>query len=279
MCLRLSAGLLAALVFASPLVWVPRAFAAQTDYITVYGPGTESIYEIGPGDVLRVTVYNSPDPAVEVQVSAAGTIDLPLIGRIQAVGETTASLAQTVEAELRGGGFVRNPQVAVIVTDYRSKAAVVTGLVARPGRYVLERRITRLSELIAQAGGLQENASTRLTVLRRTSQGDQRFVADLASIAAGLAPDFVVQPSDRIFVSLIEQFYIRGAVQRPGQYVVAPRLTVGQAVALGGGVTDRGTTGKVTIYRLINGVRHKYRALLRSWVAPGDEIIVGERLL
>ena len=89
---------------------------------------------LGPGDVLKVSVYGSPDLALETRVSEAGDITFPLIGPVHVGGLSTSLAEKKIGSLLEGGGFLRKAQVNIIVTVLQSHQVSVLGQVNRPGR-------------------------------------------------------------------------------------------------------------------------------------------------
>jgi polysaccharide export outer membrane protein len=241
-------------------------------------PGVDVAYQIGRGDRLRIEVYDAPDPAIVVQVTEEGSIIHPFVGPVAAAGLTAGALATVLEQRLSAAGIYLDPQVAITILEVQASTMTISGLVGRPGRYTLDRQSSTLSELIAEAGGITPQGGSRLTIVRNTPDGPLRLNADLDRVLLGLEPDLVLQPGDRILVPQAQVFYIRGAVQRAGQYPVEAGMTVGQALALGGGLNDRGSSRRVRIFRVVHGERRALRAPTGAPVQPGDELVVGERL-
>ena len=109
-------------------------------------------YIIGPGDVLRVTVYDNNDLETVTRVSDTGAIILPLLGQVK-VNELSISQASNKIANLYSDGYIVNPQVSIFVQEFRSKKVIVLGQVNRPGLIELSGPTTFL-ELLSKAGGL-----------------------------------------------------------------------------------------------------------------------------
>src|SRR4029078_7040141 len=76
-------------------------------------------YPLGPGDVLRIQVFQNPDLTTETRVSETGVITFPLIGNVEVGGLGVAQAEKKVAGALKGGGFVRQPQVNIIVLQMR----------------------------------------------------------------------------------------------------------------------------------------------------------------
>lgn len=235
-------------------------------------------YRLGAGDVIRVTVYEHPDLGALARIAADGGITFPLIGEVRVAGltvrEAELRLAQALERE----GLVQQPQVSLMVESFESQRVSVLGQVKSPGVYPVVPGST-VVDMIAQAGGLAENAGS-LAVVSGGKAGSKSLV-DLTSILDGesAAGNRVVANGDRIFVPLAEQFYIYGQVNRPGVYRLERGMTVMQAVSVAGGITDRGTQRGLTINRKNGGEETvAVPAELTHRVMKDDVIFVKESL-
>jgi polysaccharide biosynthesis/export protein len=94
-------------------------------------------YEIGAGDTVKISVFQSPELAVEARVSEDGTIGFPLIGRVKTAGLSTQRVERNIAEQLKIGNFIKEAQVSVSVVSYRSQQVSILGYVAKPGRYPL----------------------------------------------------------------------------------------------------------------------------------------------
>lgn len=237
-------------------------------------------YRVGPGDVLRIAAFQSPELSLDVQVSDSGKISYPLVGVVEVAGQSPFDIGRLLERRLREGNYFKQPQINVLIADYRSRMVSVAGQVYRPGRYPIDRGTLRLSEVIALAGGVQPTGADDVTVLRDGAKGPERLTVNLAALFAGqgAAPDLTVQGGDRIFVDKAPRMYVRGEVQRPGEFQITPGISVGQALAVAGGVTPRGNEGNIDVFRLSGGKRTKLDGRRGDIVQPGDEIVVRERV-
>ena len=248
-----------------------------------WAQGSDSAaYKIGPGDVLSVIVYRNADLTLETEVSENGKLRLPLVGDIEAAGRTPFELGQVIEQKLQSGNFVRGAQVTVLVTKYQSRIVTVIGEVAKPGRYPIETGKLRLSELIALAGGILPTGSDTVTILRDEPNGVKRLTVDVADVFSTdkhAQTDVAMVAGDRVFVDKAPTFFIRGEVQKPGTYPISRGLTIGQAIAVGGGTTMRGNEKHTKVYRMeADGSRQIVSADRGSPVLANDEIVVEERI-
>ncbi|MGH8769279.1 MAG: polysaccharide biosynthesis/export family protein, partial [Burkholderiales bacterium] len=111
-------------------------------------------YRFGPGDTVRIQVYQNPDLTLETRVTENGTITFPLIGNVKIGGLTVAAAEVAIADALRLGGYIKQPQVTVMPVLIRSTQVSVLGQVNRPGRYPLETLNINVSEVLAIAGGI-----------------------------------------------------------------------------------------------------------------------------
>jgi polysaccharide export outer membrane protein len=215
-------------------------------------PAVADDYVLGPADVIRISVYQQPDLSLDLRIAESGAVSYPLIGSVRLGGLTGAQAERLIATRLRDGGFLQNPQVSVNITQYRSQQVSVLGAVARPGRYPLELSGTRLSEMLAQAGGIVSAVGGDVIQLVTRRDGQpvtlQVDVVDLFG-GAGSVRDEVLRPGDSIFVPRAPAYYIYGQVQRPGMYTIERGMTLAQAIAKAGGLTARGTDRGVRLQR------------------------------
>lgn len=162
-------------------------------------PGQES-YQIGASDLLKITVFQVPDLSIdEIRVDASGSIEMPLIGSVQAAGRSPAELSRVIRDRL-GARYLQNPQVTVIVAEAASEKITVDGAVTKPGVYVMRGR-TSLLQAVAMAEGPTRVADLESIAVFRTV-GERRMVAvfDLKAIRNGEADDPIVYGDDVVIV-------------------------------------------------------------------------------
>jgi polysaccharide export outer membrane protein len=222
---------------------------------TVAGPGAWAAdskeYTLGAGDIIKVSVFQNPDLALETRVSESGLITYPLLGSVSVGGLTVADAEKKIAKALRDGGFVLQPQVNILPTLIRGTQVSVLGQVNKPGRYPLDTLNIKLSEALAQAGGITP-AGADTVVLSGLREGKPvHMEIDLPSIflSGAAEKDVRIQGGDVIYVHRAPMFYIYGEVQRPGSYRLERDMTVVEALALGGGLTQRGTERGLRIHR------------------------------
>jgi len=135
---------------------------------------SDDSYIIGANDTLSINVWKEPDVSRSVPVRSDGKISLPLVGELQAAGQTPRQLEQEIAKRLQS--FISEPEVTVIVTDSKSQKINILGMVARPGAYLLSGSTTVL-DAIAMAGGFKDFAKKKsIYVLRTNSDGTQKRI-------------------------------------------------------------------------------------------------------
>lgn len=240
------------------------------------------VYRIGVGDTVRISVYQSPDLTLETRVNESGVISYPLLGTVKLGGLTVTEAEKALATALQKGDFIKNPQVTVNVTQVRANQVNVLGQVGRPGRIPLDVAGMRLTDVIALAGGITATAGSDTVVVTGMRNGQAfRQEVDLPRVFApgGRDKDIVIQPGDAIWVDRYSVIYLYGEVQRPGQLRLERGMTVMQALASAGGLTQRGTQRGLRVSRRgANGQVQSLELTLDDALQPGDVVFVRESL-
>ncbi len=211
-------------------------------------------YVIGPRDLLEIKVFELPELNQSVRVSEDGSITLPLLNSV-IVGGMSKDAVERKLAQLLEEKFVKNPQVSVFIREYQSRMVAVIGAVENPGMYELIGR-QNLLQMISKAGGIKENASGQLFVLRE-AKGDElgSIAIDLEDLLANGNQkfNFPLQPGDviNIPVDKIILVFVFGEVRNPGalQVKTSKGITLLQAIAQAGGTTEGASRSGITIKR------------------------------
>lgn len=238
--------------------------------------GTKNDYVLGAGDELDVAIFALEEPNntahLKRVISKEGLISLPWIGDIKA-GQLSVRQLEAAIREAYAGRFIRNPQITVQVSQYRSADVVVTGGVRNPGIYYLTENASTVLEMLVKAGGLGQDASDEVLVIRggqeaaahaagsKTNlhqmardgaidpavftQGQQVLPISIEKMIAGdLAQNVEIKPGDIVTVRSMAQsyVYVLGYVTRPGAFEMrgGQELDPLRAVALAGGLTPIG---------------------------------------
>jgi polysaccharide export outer membrane protein len=199
-------------------------------------------YKLGAGDAIRIVVFQNPDLTLDTRVAESGSITYPLIGSVQIGNMTIEAAEKEIARRLKQGGFVQQPQVNIVLSQVRGNQVSVLGQVNRPGRFPLETFKTRLSDVLAMAGGVAPTGSDTIVLSGIRDGKPFRKEIDFPSIYIGgnQGDDVAVSGGDVVYVHRAPVFYIYGEAQRPGAYRIERGMTVQQALAQGGGTTVRG---------------------------------------
>jgi polysaccharide biosynthesis/export protein len=146
-------------------------------------------YKIGVDDQVQVTVWRNPELGITVPVRPDGMISVPLIGDVLAGGKTPPDVAKDIQDKL--SAYVRDPQVAVILTELRSHEYLsrvrVTGAVRQPVSVPYRPGMTVLDAVLAAGGVTEFAAPDEVKLDRILSRGD-------------LSTNYPVAPGDVITV-------------------------------------------------------------------------------
>lgn len=227
---------------------------------------------LGAGDLIHVEVFDVPELSRDVRVSTTGLISFPLVHeRIGVAGLTPFELEQKIQALLIQNGLVSHPQVSVFVKEQVSQPVTIIGAVGRQMTYQAIRPTTLL-ELIANAGGISDNAGTEILVTRPTQVEAVKTISDTTNsgpdagaqtiriqlqdllTTENAAFNILVFGGDVVNVPAAGIVYILGrGISQPGGYVLQSRgeqTTVLKAVALAHGLGGYAKPDDAVIYRM-----------------------------
>jgi polysaccharide export outer membrane protein len=221
-----------------------------------------------PGDVVRASVYGSPDLATETRVSEAGSLTFPLLGEVQVGGLTTQQAEKKIGGLLEKGGYLKKAQVNLLITTLASQQVSVLGQVNRPGRYPVEGK-RKVLDLLAIAGGVNGEGSDMVSLVRTRNGTTTRETIDIVDMVrkGELNRDYEVAGGDIIFVERAPRAYITGEVNRPGPFRIERAMTVQQALSAGGGLTQRGTQNGLRI------TRKDASGVAKTMEVKGDDLV------
>jgi polysaccharide export outer membrane protein len=208
-------------------------------------------YLLGPGDLLKITVFKNADLSLDVRVSDSGSIGYPLVGAVPVGGLTLDAAEKKIAKLLQDGGFVVNPQISILLTQGFDDLVSVIGEVNKSGRYSTEAAGGHLSGMLASAGGVSPAGSEVVTVIGARNGKPFRREVDIVKMSSSgnAGEDIELFGGDTVFVRKQPLFYIYGQVQKPDQYPLQSGMTVMQALAAGGGVTGKGTQRGIVRHR------------------------------
>jgi len=235
---------------------VPQDAGAETNGRRSHPPAID----IGPGDLLDVVVFDTPELSSHVRVTQDGFANLPVIGRVDLSGLNADEAARKLEDELRSRNLMLEPHVTVFIVEYASQGATVSGEIRQPGIYpTLGKR--RLLDMLAIAGGVSPTAGKVATIIHRDDPTHPQMIALQASpahLAEQENPE--IRPGDTIVVAKAGVVYIVGDVGKPGGFLVDnnERLSTAQAISLAGGPNKTAALSQTRLIRKVNGGREEY---------------------
>jgi len=192
------------IVFAVLALCASSAMPASEPAENPPAPLPVDAYHIGVDDMVQVSVWHNPDLSATVPVRPDGKISLPLVGDVDAAGHTPAEVSADVKQRLTA--FIRDPQVAVIMTELRSNEYLsrvrVTGAVRTPVSITYRQGMTVLDAVLAAGGPTEFASADRAELYRKDGHGTKSFDVRLGKIMkkGELATNFAVQPGDIITV-------------------------------------------------------------------------------
>jgi polysaccharide export outer membrane protein len=247
-------------------------------------------YVVGAQDVLKVTVFDEPQLSGTFRVDVDGAFTYPFLGRIKAVGQNLRSIEGEL-ARLLADGYVRRPQVAIEVEQYRSRSIFVVGEVRSPGKYALAGEMT-LIEALAQAGSTTALAGSEAMILHpadpsRPEQAEPGATPDsrttrvnLTDLQSGkILNNVMLREGDTVFIPKAERFFVTGHVRTPGAYTYERDMTVLQAISLAGGLSEKGSDRGIKVVRVVNGQKRDVSVKLTDVVQANDTLVIRQRLL
>ena len=272
---------IASVAWQSVALGLSRIVTAGALFLCVLAHAQNTDYPLGAGDAIKIQVFQNPDLTIETRVSENGSITYPLIGAMELGGLSIAVAEKKIAGALQTGGFIQNPQVNIVLLQIRGNQVSVLGQVNRPGRFPLEIANTRLSDMLANAGGATVNGDDIAIVVGMRNGKLFRKKIDIPSIFLDdkLQDNIVLQGGDSIYVHRAPVFYIYGEAQRPGAYRIERDMTVMQALAQGGGPTARGSEKRLRLHR--KSPDGSVQLIEPQWtdpVLPNDVIYVKESL-
>src|SRR5216684_3562443 len=234
-------------------------------------------YRLGAGDLLKIAVFDHDELSIDARVSQTGNITFPLVGQVPVAGLSTRDAELLLAQHLMDGGFVKQPQVSVLVSEYQSQKVAVMGQVTKPGQYPLDAS-KKVLDVLAMAGGVLNDTAAEDAALVRAD--GSRVAIDLQKLFDGdPTMNLGVHDGDTVFVRHAPQFYIYGEVQHPGEYRLARNTTISQAISIGGGLTPRGTQRGAIVKRLdAQGRERKYSVGDEEVLQPDDVLLIKQSL-
>ena len=250
-------------------------------------------YRLGAGDILDIQISGEADLSGNYEIQNSGNIRFPILGDVYVQGLTPEAAAKKIEKLLEQDYFV-DIQLNLRVEEYRSQWVNVLGEIKKPGKYYL-RTASTLMDIISEAGGLTAQVADKILVQREINEGGVRvqkiYPIDVEELTSGLNPEanILILSGDTIKVKQRDVFYVRGEVNRPGEYQLSDEMTIMEAIAVAGDFAKYADRNNIKIQRkkkdgtleiipvsLNNIVKNKEDNVK---LQPGDVVVIQRRFL
>lgn len=236
---------------------------AQSDRRAMANAAQSSL--IGPGDVLEITVFDTPELETRARVSDDGSIDMALVGNIRVSGQLPQVAAQVISKKLQETNMVKNPTVNVFVSEFAYNRVSVLGEVKSPATFPVVGQM-RLLDVVSQAGGLLPSASGLVTITHRDAPDrPETFGLNDQSQAVTLHNPPIL-PGDTVIAKKAGIVYIVGAVVHPGGFVIElnQKLSLLRAMALAEGPAPGAVLRKAVLLRTVDDQRQEIPVDLKA---------------
>ncbi len=211
----------------------------------------QNALQIGPGDVLNIHVYDTPELEQTARVTDAGDILLSLIGSVHVASLTPEQAAREIERILISRDVMKYPSVTVNVANYEQETVSVSGQVNRPGAV----QITAprgVIDLISLSGGLTDFADRHILIRRKGPGGAVVPFFFSNDPQEAIRNDVQVNPGDTVIIPKVGIVFVLGDVGRPGGFPITnpnSRITVLQAISLAGATNHTATPSNARLIR------------------------------
>ena len=226
-------------------------------------PAAVSTLHIASGDLLELTVFDTPEFSGKLRVSETGDVLIPVAGSVHVAGLTAMEAAGAIEQRFRELDVLKAPHASIFLLEYATQGVTVSGEVRAPGIYPLLGS-HNLLDLIAAAGGATTNAGHVIVISHRDGKSDPVF-AQFDPKSGTVKNDVDIRPGDTVSVSRSGVVYVIGDVARPGGYLIENNghLTVLQAVALAQGSNRTASLKHTRLIRKTEVGREEYAINLK----------------
>lgn len=207
---------------------------------------------IEPGDMLDVTVYDSPDLSGHYRVNEKGDVAVPLIGSLHVQGKTADEAQIAIEKKYINSEILKSEtaHVVLFVSEYATQGIVIGGEVKSPGVYP-SLGVRMLNDLVVQAGGITPLAASQIYIKHRDENVYKSIIDYNPGAMPPLLPNIQVFPGDTIMIPKAGSVFVVGNVNRPGNYILDIRytMTVKKALAMAEGERGSSTLRKAQLTR------------------------------
>ncbi|HZR58096.1 MAG TPA: polysaccharide biosynthesis/export family protein [Terriglobales bacterium] len=214
------------------------------------GFGSGATVPIGAGDLLEMSVFDTPELSGKLRVSNTGDVSLPLVGSLHVEGMKADAAQALIRQRYIDGGFVKDPQVTLFIAEYATQGVSVMGEVKSPGIYPAFGS-HHLLDYLSVAQGLTPMAGTRVTITHVDHPDEPQHIKMTAGAAPQPENNPEIKPGDTIFVERTGLVYVVGDVAHPGGFPMDhdQQLSILQAVALAQGTLPTAAKSSAKLIR------------------------------
>jgi polysaccharide export outer membrane protein len=245
-------------------------------------------YILGAGDLLEVDIFEADELCTKARISSRGYITLPLLGQMKVNGMTAREAETYIESAYREK-YIKNPHVSIFVEEHYSQRVTLVGQFKSPGTYDYMSK-QRLLDVLALGGGLTDNASRTVQVRRRgatpasgETPSEGVFYVDLEKLIGEGATELNIEINggDVIYVAEAGEYFVDGAVRRPGSYAIKQKMTLQEALVAAGGFAPYAQKDEIVVIRNEGGERSMQTIDIskpKNWSIPveDEDVIVAK---
>jgi polysaccharide export outer membrane protein len=243
---------------------------------TTFAATPESLL-IGPGDLLRIQIADTPELDQHPRVTDSGEVPIEGVGNVRISGLTPAGAGVAIREHLIAAHYMNHPEVTVSIEQFATQNVSVLGEVRTAGAYSITTPRSIL-DVLALAGGLTPIADRHILIERRSEPGKVIQYYYSNDPYQAMSAKVLVNPGDTVMVAKAGMVYVLGDVNRPGAYVMSnneSRLTILQAVAIAGGLTKTAKQERARLIRNETGGKYSDRQVSLTDLQQGKTPDIG----
>lgn len=207
-----------------------------------------SDYVIGPGDSLRIDVWGSLQARYDLTVDRNGEVTIPRVGAVKVWGLSYGQAREAIDKAF--ARYYKGYELNVTLGSLRTIQVYVVGEVEVPGTYSVS-SLAAVINALAAAGGPSKNGSLRSVRISRGGKAVQEIDLYDMFLSGDRSRDIRLENGDTIFVPVIGPVVaVAGEVRRPGIYEIKGKSTLPALLAMAGGITAAGDTGRIQVERI-----------------------------
>jgi polysaccharide export outer membrane protein len=229
---------------------MPMSTSVQPSTLGSLGFGSGAAGPIGNGDLIEMSVFDTPELSGKLRVSNTGEVILPLVGKLHVASMKAEDAASLIRQKFIDGAYLKDPQVTVFIAEYATQNVSVLGEVKNPGIYPAFGS-HHLLDYISAAQGLTPLAGTRITITHAANPS----MPEQVKVTSGATPkpenNPEVFPGDTVYVERTGVIFVVGDVMRPGGYPMDHdgQLSILQAIALAQGTSPTAAKSSAKLIR------------------------------